>query len=340
MKIGKISNVLNIFRNLEKNNSNSVFLSGRIKISRNLQGFIFPDSANDLQKTQVLDKLINFFQSESLFGNHLFFLLESLSKNELETLISLNLLPPETNTTNSESKALILSPNCENGILINGNDHLKIFFQFTENSFTNKIEATKIFMDFLSQKLHFAKGKQNFYLTSNVNFCGEAVSVSLLIDLETFLDKSQAANFISRLQNRSYFFKQFNNYQFFGFVTIKLRPEEKFEELVFHYENLLSFLKGEAEKWISFSKTTENEIFFRDRFIKAKSVLENALLLHWQEGIAILSVYFSEGKITSEQLSNYFYLTLPALLTSKNNEKLVDLAQKRASFLREKLNFN
>lgn len=334
MKIGKISGVLEIVKELPEEINSELFLRGRITFSRNLYGHIFPETAGDSELTKVLDTFIKFFQEEEKLSDYLFFSLESMTKNEIATLVTLHFIPPTINTQNSSSKALILSPDGQSGILLNDECHLAFFTYFFQEEFEEKLAESKNLADYLDSKLNFAKARENFYFTASPFKAGEAVSVSILVNMESFLDKIRFLEFVKKVKIRCFHFEVVASFPSFIFLIFHLAPHETFEDVKLKYESLLNFVKIEKQKWVKFLEKEENRLVIYDRFSKAEAILEKCLLLNWQEGISILTTFYSFKKITTSKIYKYFYFTLPMFFSKKSQ---IENSKNRAEFLRKKL---
>ncbi|KAA3602151.1 MAG: hypothetical protein DWQ06_06870 [Calditrichaeota bacterium] len=334
MKIGKIKDVLEIVKSLPEEINSELFLRGKITFSRNLYGHIFPETADDTKLTKVLDTFIKIFQEENKFNNFLFFSLESLTKNELATLVTLHFVPPTTNTKNSSSKALLLSPDGKLGILINEESHLTLFTYFFQEEFEEKLAESKELIDYLGSKLNFAKARENFYFTANPYKAGEALTVSILVNMENFLDKIRFQEFVKKVKERGFNFEAVATFPSFIFLSFHLTPNENFESVKLKYENLLNFVGTEKQKWETFLQKEENGLVLYDRFSKAEAILEKCLLLNWQEGISILTTFYSFKKISTSKIYKYFYFTLPMFFSKKSQ---VENSKNRAEFLRKEL---
>lgn len=334
MRIGKIKDILAIVKQLPEEINSELFLRGKITFSRNLYGHIFPETADDTKLTKILDTFIKFFQEEEKFEEYLFYSLESLTKKELATLVTLHFIPPTITTQNSSSKALLISPDGEKGILLNDENHLTFFTYFFQEEFDKKLADTKTLLDELDLKLNFAKARENFFFTASPYKAGEAISVSILVNMESFLDKIRFQEFVKKVKERGFHFEAVATFPSFIFLIFNLAPHETFEDVKLKYENLLGFVKDEKQKWAKFLQNEENGLVVYDRFSKAEAILEKCLLLNWQEGISILTTFYSFKKITTSKIYKYFYFTLPMFFSKKSQ---VENSKNRAEFLRKEL---
>ena len=135
-------------------NSNIV-MSSRIRLARNLQQVSFPNRASKKDLTDVIEMMQKTMAQVDGLKEAMFIKINDLDNIDKQFLVERHLMSHE-HATNTEAKALIVSPDENVSVMINEEDHLRI--QGMRSGF-NLLEAWNFIDeidDSLSNKLEFA----------------------------------------------------------------------------------------------------------------------------------------------------------------------------------------
>jgi len=169
-------------RDLEKIDSDSIVISSRLRLARNLESFPFPWKANPALSAEIIGLVRDVRAKTPLLADSIFYEMDQLSEVERFILLERHIISRE-HAANPGNKALLLSPDHTIAIMINEEDHLRIQvlkggLELEESwGLLDKLEGE------LSSHLDFSFIPRIGYLTSCPTNTGTGLRVSCMLHL-------------------------------------------------------------------------------------------------------------------------------------------------------------
>ncbi len=162
--------------------SSPVVLSSRLRLARNLNGFVFPSKANKAQKSEILSKVETALLDKSDFKKGFFYKINALSALEKRLLVERHLISREL-CEMEEGSGVFISSNQAFSVMINEEDHLRI--QCIKNGFNlNALWKTvNRFDDSMEASLPYSFTKELGYLTACPSNLGTGLRASVMMHL-------------------------------------------------------------------------------------------------------------------------------------------------------------
>ncbi len=323
----------------------SVVMTTRVRLARNLDGYVFPTKIESTKaeeiKTKIKDSIINsnsFIKDNFKYSN-----IKDLSQNELEELVEKHLISPNLQSRN-EIGGVLIDKNEQISIMINEEDHIRIQAFAQGHDVEKAYDLANKIDDLIEEKLKYCFLEEMGYITTCPTNFGTGMRVSAMVHIP-FLVKTKKIKTYSEIAAKSGltirgFYgegsgEKGNIFQISNQQT--LGKTEK--QIIENYNKFLStILNTEKELRKAVYKTNKNGI---DNFIgRAYGIAKHARLIQKEEAIRLISdikLGISLGLITGltdKEVNNLIYevrdYNLKDITESKDYQ--------RAKVINEKLN--
>lgn len=161
---------------------NPLILSSRIRLARNISGYIFPNQADSDTNENVLQKLIDACKEHEHLKNSFLFRMENLNINEKKLLLEKHLISLNMQT-HTASSAVIIYQKKHVSLLINEEDHLRIQIISPEYKLKDNFQDLTKLLSSFSPQIEWAHSDKFGYLTSCPSNIGTGIRASVMIHL-------------------------------------------------------------------------------------------------------------------------------------------------------------
>ena len=328
-------------------NSNIV-MSSRIRLARNLQQVSFPNRASKKDLTDVIEMMQKTMAQVDGLKEAMFIKINDLDNIDKQFLVERHLMSHE-HATNTEAKALIVSPDENVSVMINEEDHLRI--QGMRSGF-NLLEAWNFIDeidDSLSNKLEFAYLNDWGYMTACPTNTGTAMRGSVMLHLPALVMTKQINKVLAAISKLSFASRGFygegtqasgNFYQ----ISNQLSLGHSEEDII---QNINGLIKQviEQEEQARQALLVQNKTMLEDKIYRSLGILRNAHIISSQETVELLSMVRLGvdldivKHIDRKTMNELFIMIQPAHLQKLEGKKLTTATRdsRRASLIREKL---
>lgn len=331
---------------IDNNNScNSIVLSSKIRLSRNLKDINFPNKLDVEEARDVAKKIINSVDDNNYKSIYLWENDNSINRKYLnEDLINLSLLE------NSNKSAVMINNDENMSIMINGNDHIKIQSKIHGLNLREAYDKADELDNELEQNLEFAFDEKLGYLTSSLTNIGTALRASVILHLPALVIKNEIEQIFSTISHLGMTIKGIygeryksngNLFEVLNEVTLGSSEREILTNLIAVVKQIIAQEKDARSKIL---KKYKYEL--EDKIYRSLGILNCAVILSFNECLKFLS-YVRMGiemgiikNINVETLDKLLIEIQPTLIKNKNKnlntKKLIDI--ERANIVRQSLN--
>jgi protein arginine kinase len=332
-----------------------IVFSSRIRLARNISGFLFPSRANNDQKNNILRKVKETYSSVDVLKEGIFTNIDELSSIDRQFLLERHIISQE-HMIPGKGKGLLVTKDEGISFMINEEDHLRI--QVITSGFDLKKcwEQLNDIDNALSKKLSFCFSYDLGYLTSCPTNVGTALRASCMLHLPALILTKRINKILELLARIS-----FTTRGLFGEGTQALGDFFQIsnqaslglseEELI---DNLVGVVNQVKEQEIDARNTLlkKHKIKLEDSVWRALGILRNCRLINSKEALSHLSIlslgldlgiikntYLSSEGEVRKLINSLFILIQPAHL-QKIEAKSLDENKRdyvRAEILRKKL---
>lgn len=177
--------------------NNSVVISTRVRLARNIKDFPFPCKLSQVGREKVVEKVKNAItESNSFVANDFSFIkMSELSPAQCVSLVEKRLVSSDF-VSEVDGRALLLSSDEAMSIMINEEDHIRIQAVLKGFSLEDTFDFADKFDTLLDENLDFAFDDKLGYLTQCPTNLGTGMRASVMLHLPA-LEKTQAIARIS-----------------------------------------------------------------------------------------------------------------------------------------------
>ncbi|MBN2119949.1 MAG: protein arginine kinase [Candidatus Omnitrophica bacterium] len=325
-----------------------IIVSSRIRLARNIKGFVFPNKMDLKQSQEAFEQIQKAQAKSSILRSFNFLKMEEFSTLDKELLLERHLVSQEHITT-SQGKALLLRKDEVCSIMINEEDHLRIqviksgFDLYDTWEIASKIEAE------FAKNLDFAFSGSIGYLTSCPTNVGTGIRASCMLHLPGLIMTKRINRILELVAKLSFTTRGFfgegtqaigNFFQVSNQITLGLSESEILSNLAGVIKQLKS-QEMEAREYM----VSKYKLSMEDRIWRALGTLKSSRLIASNETLSHLSLLrlgMDLGIIRgldTELINNLFIIIQPAHLQKIYKKKLSHQERDsiRATLLREKL---
>lgn len=329
----------------EKGEQNNVVISTRIRLARNIDGFVYPWRLDEEGKKQLNAK-VRGAVSETLGEGYTFYEMSSFSDLQAVSLAERHLISADFASHRDES-GLILSDDESVSIMVGEEDHIKLQVMKTGFSLGEAYSKADSIDDRLNGSLGFSFDERIGYLTSSPANLGTAMRASVFLHLPALTLCGQIgaiAGTVSKLGlSISGAYGNRKNpagdiYQISNKITLGITEETAIANLESIARQIVNRELGAAEREI---KDPSSE----DKIYRAYGLLKNARLLTAEEFMGLISfvrfgAYTGLLDIPVEKIDALITDVQPATVsvTYEGIDTSAARDAKRAEIVREALN--
>ncbi len=276
-----------------KGPESDIVFSSRIRLARNLSGFIFPARVKDRQRKEVLDKILKAKKSSKLLNKTTFINMDELEPLDGQLLLERHLISRE-HLDLLNSRGLLVSKDENISIMINEEDHIRAQVMasgFDLGSCWNTINEID---DELSQKLKFSFLEDFGFLTSCPTNVGTAMRASCMLHLPALILTKKISKILELLARIS-----FATRGLFGEGTQALGDFFQISNQVSLgvseadiIDNLIGVVNQVKEQEISARESLmrKHKVSLEDSIWRALGILRNSRLINTKEAMGHLSI--------------------------------------------------
>lgn len=291
-----------------------VVCSTRVRLSRNLAQFPFPDRASAEQKAQVKAKVRDaMFSGNSVLSKEFRFVeMEELSDEEAVSLVERHIVSPEF-ISDRQGKAILMSEDESVSIMINEEDHLRIQVLREGLSLKEAAETADRLDTLLGESLNFAFDPEFGYLTQCPTNLGTGMRASVMLHFPALTENGAMSRVSANLSKLGMSLRGSygegsqvigSMYQLSNQITLGISENEAIE-------NLSAIVAQLMEEERKARRQMSDNILLQDKIDRAAGVLKSAKLLSGSE-FSELSSYIRFG-LSTGLLQGVSYQELNAL---------------------------
>lgn len=334
----------------ETDQMHDVFVMNRLRLVRNIEGEIFPGRLNSEDRLALLEDLKETLLPEEKIQDlpYRYIRLDELNETHRNALYERRLINHARVEENAPS-GLILSQDESFGIVLNGEDHLRMQLLSSNQSLENMWKKLSAVDDNLGEQLTYAFDRKYGYLTAFLTNVGTGLRASVILHLPMLSSGKQFRKLIEEYSRIGISIKGLagdTNENFGGLYEIKNQKtlgqtEEELIGLVTQAANQLAA----QERKIKSLALRSHRLQLEDEVYKSYGVLKYARKLSYKEGMTYLSqlrLGICENLLAVKKPVNIFGIMLnirPANLQLGRVETLEGDAmdEARARYIREHL---
>jgi protein arginine kinase len=328
-------------------NSNIV-MSSRIRLARNFSKVPFPNRAGKKDLTDVIELMQKTMAQIDELKGAMFIKVNELDNIDKQFLVERHLMSHE-HATNTEGKALIVSPDENISVMINEEDHLRVLGMRSGFNLTETWRLIDSIDDNLSTKVDFAYLSDWGYMTACPTNTGTAMRGSVMLHLPALVMTKQINKVLAAISKLSFASRGFygegtqasgNFYQ----ISNQLSLGHSEQDII---QNINGLIKQviEQEEQARQALLVQNKTMLEDKIFRSLGILRNAHIISSQETVELLSMVRLGidldivKNIDRKTMNELFIMIQPAHLQKMEGKKLSTAARdsKRASLIREKL---
>lgn len=305
----------------------SVVVSSRIRLARNLRDYPFPCRLDEEGRIEVLEKIKKAI--ESLNEEFVFVKMEDLSDYSAASMVERHLISPEF-AKPLPGRALAVSPDESISIMINEEDHLRIQVIMEGSALKEAYEiADKIDRE-LDAILGFAYDKKLGYLTQCPTNLGTGMRASFMMHLCALSESRTVQRIATNLTKLGFVIRgtygegsehSGSLYQISNQITLGISEESAID-------NLLSICEQLSNSELRTREKLMESMEYQDRLSRSMGILLTARIITHQEAMRLLSnvrIGISEGivdDISLETIDKLMVSIQPANLMCVEGKKL------------------
>ena len=269
--------------------SNSILISSRVRLARNLADAKFVTMLSKKEKEEVKERIHEHIKKDNPFMLD-YIDMESLDPAHTGALIEDHTISPEF-AENKEGEALLVNHSERISVMINEEDHLRIQALSSDGDLEALYEKAKKVDDWFDGAFPYAFSEKFGYLTCCPTNLGTALRVSVMVHLPALTESGKIGEVSSSLSKIGVTFRGLygegskaygNIYQISNSVSLGVSEKE----IIGLIKRTLSQLE-KSEKEMR-KKLLENPAI-EDRIFRSYGILTNARMISSKEATALLS---------------------------------------------------
>ncbi len=325
-----------------------IIFSSRIRLARNLRGFIFPPWADSLTLKRVSEKVLDAIKRCNYLKNARLIDMNKLSSIERGFLLERHLISVEFSRGGSH-RFLVVQQGEMLSVMINEEDHLRLQTIFSGLQLREAWRVANKLDDELSEHLDYAFSPQFGYLTSCPTNVGTGMRASCMVHLPALVMAGKINELLKGISQlglvaRGLYGEGTASHGDFFQISNQVTLGLKEEEVVDNVERVTRQVVGQERKAREIL-LKRNGAQLKDQIGRAYGILTNAHLISSQEAINLLSKLRMGVSLhllpefDMKVLNELLFLIGPAQLQIKSGKNL-DASSRdelRAKIIREKL---
>ncbi len=307
--------------------SESVVISSRIRLARNLRDYPFPCRLDEEGRIEVLEKVKKAI--ECLGEEFIFVKMEDLPEYEMVSMVERHLISPEFAKPLS-GRALAVSKDESVSIMINEEDHLRIQVIKSGTALKEAYAIADRIDRALDEILGFAYDNKLGYLTQCPTNLGTGMRASVMMHLCALSESRTVQRIATNLTKLGFVIRgtygegsEYSGalYQISNQITLGISEEAAID-------NLLSICEQLTDSEIATRGKLMESMEYQDRLSRSMGILLTARIITHQEAMRLLSnvrVGITEGIVEDVKLDTLDKLMIniqPASLMRIEGKKL------------------
>lgn len=335
----------------QQNIYQSVIISSRIRLARNVRNYPFPNRMSDQDSYQLLEQFREMLHGREVY-NKVFSMIDMNQISSLEkiALMEQHLISPAFINATAPN-ALILSDDESLSIMINEEDHLRIQAMGYGADLNNLLDRANELDDFIEQQADYSFDRQFGYLTACPTNVGTGLRASYMMHVPALEKTGQLRIILEAIGKFGITFRGIYGessesigsvFQVSNQVTLGFSEQEILENL-----NSVTMQIVDQELAIREKLLTEKRVEFEDSIYRSYGTLSHARILTSKEAMSLLSdiklgIEIGILKTKTEKGINIFNLMTmiqPANIQKYEN-KVLDVKERdivRATMIRQSI---
>jgi protein arginine kinase len=327
-------------------NKDSIVVSSRIRIARNLSDFSFPTKISKEDSTIMRDSLYKIFDNDEKMNSYN---IQEFNEVEKQNLIDKRLISPQFSKINNITTGLLVNEKGSLSVMINEEDHLRIQSIQPGLKLNECYDETNALDTFLETKVKYAYDPQLGYLTSCITNIGTGLRASVMLHLPALVITGNISKSLNAIAKLGFVARGVygegsetlgNMFQISNQITLG-RSEE---EIIANLNNIVTRLVEQEKKSREYLKDEYN-LTVEDQVGRALGILKYSQKISSNEAMKLLS----DMRIGLEMellknidvklINKLIYEIQPASLESEFNDSLGESDRDilRANKLRQEL---
>ncbi len=276
----------------DKNANNSIAVSSRIRLARNLSGLPFPVGMTPKMREELKEKVKTALnESEMLLSHNLKYIdMADVPEIEIKAMVERHIISPEF-ALSRKSRAIIISDDETVSIMIGEEDHIRIQVIMAGLQLQKAYEIAEQIDNTFNEKLGFAFDNDLGYLTECPTNLGTGLRASVMMHLPLCESNGIIRSFSETVNKLGFTVRgiygegsksEASLYQISNQITLGLNEKTAIDNL-----NLI------AEQLIEKEQSTVAEIdriSLEDKVYRTLGILENCRVLESKEMMNLLSL--------------------------------------------------
>jgi len=272
-----------------------IVISSRIRLARNLKGFVFPNLMNEEQEAFIIDQMGKAIQTSGVIqaaGKLTLYSLRELSPLERQILVEKHLISLDLAEAQG-AKAVILRDDEAISIMVNEEDHLRLQCLMPALMLHEAWRLIDKVDDALENELEFAFDQNHGYLTACPTNVGTGLRASTMVHLPALVMTKQAAPILSALTKvgvavRGLYGEGTEAYGNIFQISNQITMGRSEDEII---NNLSAVTVRLADQERESRNLLKKQSFWHleDRVGRAYGILTNARILSSQEALQLIS---------------------------------------------------
>lgn len=277
----------------ESGKDDSIVISSRIRLARNLREFPFPNNMKDKDLAEVLKKCRSIYDNNKLLRDDFLWLeMENTPLLERKKLMEMHLISPEM-VRYPKGRALMMSKDEKISIMFNEEDHIRIQVLFAGLELENGLKLADQVDDIFSEGLDIAFSPKLGYLTSCPTNIGTGIRASAMLHLPALLENGYIDQILAAISRMGIAVRGLygegskaagNLFQVSNQVTLGLSEKEIISRLKEIIQNIVA-KEREVRKQVA---STQSD-FLIDRVWRAFAVMQHAYMISSDELLKLIS---------------------------------------------------
>ncbi|MBN1501348.1 MAG: hypothetical protein JW982_14405 [Spirochaetes bacterium] len=275
----------------ENGNVSDIVISTRIRLARNISGYVFPDKMSQTDIMKLKDDFKNYVSVSDFKDDIVYHDISEIADKDRRFLRERNIITNEIES--SSDCAFILDKNSSFSILINEDDHIHI--QKISSGFNlhdtyreiNKID------DDINRHFSYSFSSQTGYASAYLKNCGTGMSVSVLMHLPMITILKTADEIMKNADENGFELKPVSNDNTKNFGSIYILKNKysigKTEiELIDQMDNLVLMI-SDLENETRDEYIYDSKFIMEDRVFRSFGILKYARSMSYSEALELLS---------------------------------------------------
>lgn len=272
---------------------NSIVVSTRIRLARNLKGYPFPSRLDSKRKNEIIQKVYNALKEGNSAISSDFQLIKvgELTRAQGLSFVEKHLISPEFINGDKEGRALVLKDDKKVSIMINEEDHVRIQIITDGLNLEGAYDLADKIDTLLDENLDFAFDEKLGYLTQCPTNLGTGMRASVMLHLPALQKTGALSRIGGNLSKLGLTIRGIYGegtepkgamYQLSNQVTLGISESAAIENL----KNITDQL---ASQEVKARETIMKSVSMRDTVHRSLGILKYALAVSHDEAMELLS---------------------------------------------------